>query len=164
MEVHVLIIRSVVCPPVQVMTTSTLLLLKCVVLAEAVIREFARTRTTEPRTFSDSLVSMWPFDIIMDTLLNVNHSTTHPLSLPPPCAAHAAEDKPSSPQSPRRKSANTSLQLILTSRETRAHTISSIISEQDVTEPTTTRTLLLLKCVVDAVAPTLDCAQTKFRT
>ena len=41
---------------VSVTTTPTLPLLKCVVLAEAEIREFARTRTTEPRTVTENLV------------------------------------------------------------------------------------------------------------
>ena len=39
---------------VDIPMTQTLMRLKCVVLAEAEIREFARTRTTEPRTVSES--------------------------------------------------------------------------------------------------------------
>ena len=42
--------------PCSITTIPTLPLLKCVVLAEAEIREFARTRTTEPRTVTDTLV------------------------------------------------------------------------------------------------------------
>ena len=48
-EIHVVItIRTHIL--VVVTMTPTLPLLKCVVLAEAERREFARTRTTEPRT------------------------------------------------------------------------------------------------------------------
>ena len=50
----------------EIPTTPTLPLLKCVVLAEVEIREFARTRTTEPRTVSDNLVLMWPFHTITE--------------------------------------------------------------------------------------------------
>ena len=80
-----------------------------------------------------------------------NQTTTHPPSPPPPCAARVVEDKPSFPPPPPRKPANTPLQLTSTPRETRVRTIASIISDKDVTEPTTTPTLPLLKCVVDVV-------------
>ena len=86
-----------------------------------------------------------------------NQTTTHPPSPPPPCAARVVEDKPSFPPPPPRKPANTSLQLTSTPRETRVRTIASIISDKDVTEPTTTMTLPLLKCVVDVVVLTLLC-------
>ena len=52
-HVHILIYDDHSCAGT---TTPTLPLLKCVVLAEAEIREFARTRTTEPRTVTDNLV------------------------------------------------------------------------------------------------------------
>ena len=54
-----IVVQHILCPGsliVPLSTTPTLPLLKCVVLAEAEIREFARTRTTEPRTVTDILV------------------------------------------------------------------------------------------------------------
>ena len=96
------------------------------------------------------LVLTWPFSTVTDTP-PVNQATTRPLSPPPPCAAYVVEDRPSFPQTHPRKHVNTFLQLTSISREIRVRTISSIISELDVTEPTTILTLPLLKCVVDVV-------------
>ena len=56
MVVHVMHIFSMMKHFVTTQMTSTLPLLKCVVLAGAEIREFARTQTTEPRTAKEHLV------------------------------------------------------------------------------------------------------------
>ena len=56
LDIHVEVIIYMMNRFVHDTTTPTLPLLKCAVLAEAEIREFARTRTTEPRTVSDTLV------------------------------------------------------------------------------------------------------------
>ena len=89
---------------------------------------------------------MRPFSTITDTT-PANPTTTHPPSPPPPCAARVVVDKPSFPPPPRTP-ANTSLQLTSTPREIRVPTISSIILDKDVTEPTMTMTLQRARCVV----------------
>ena len=55
-DIHV---ENIICTTsllVSVTTISILLLLNCVAIAEAEIQEFARTRTTEPRTVAENLV------------------------------------------------------------------------------------------------------------
>ena len=94
---------------------------------------------------------MRPLNTITDTFL-ANPTTTHPPSPPPPCAARVVVDKPSFPPPPRTP-ANTSLQLTSTPREIRVPTMSNIILDMDVTEPTMTMTLQRVRCVVVAVAP-----------
>ena len=96
---------------------------------------------------------MWPLHTITDTMTSAHPTTTHPPSPPPPCAARVVVDKPSFPPPPPRIPANTSLQLTSTPREIRVPTMSNIILDMDVTEPTTIRTLQRARCVVVAVAP-----------
>ena len=104
----------------------TLPLLKCVVLAEWERREFARTRTTEPRTVSDTLVLMWPFDTITELHLQIKLGHVHLHRLLHVLRVWWRTDHPSSTN---RKPVNT-LQITSISKETHVRTIASIISER----------------------------------
>ena len=102
---------------------------------------------------------MWPLDIITDTT-RADQISTQQHSLPPTCVARAVEVKPSLPP---RKPVNRPQETTSTLKEIRVRTIVSIILEPVVTEASMTRTLPLLKCVVDAVGMEIS-VQTRITT